>query len=58
MVMICDHPAVIDQILVDSREFFTDLHSTPPLILIVLSSRLGVQSATEISRVARVLHIF
>jgi len=42
-------PAVIDQILADNLEFFIHhLHSTPPLILILLS-RLdrGIQSATE-----------
>jgi len=42
-------PAVMDQILIDNREFFTHhVHSTSPLILIVLS-RLdrGIQSATR-----------
>jgi len=41
--------AVMDQILVDNREFFIHhLHSRPPLILIVLS-RLdrGIQSPTQ-----------
>ena len=64
MVITCDHPAVIDQILVEQREFFTHhLHSTLPLILIVLS-RLdrGIQSATEmlpcLEEGARVLHSF
>jgi len=44
-----DHTGVIDQILVDNRQFFIHhLHSTPPVILIILS-RLdrGIQAATE-----------
>jgi len=38
ILITCDNPAVIDQILVENHDFFIlHLHSMPALILIVLS---------------------